>query len=72
MKPNIDMLIEDLVATALGNRTAREQFLFRQSLHNLVRLAKAEQMLEIKSSMTKLSGAAGARQNARQARVDGL
>lgn len=57
MKMPIEALIDNLVDAALGSNTARERFLFRESLRNLVRVAKAEQMVEIKANVAKLTGA---------------
>jgi hypothetical protein len=54
---SVEVVIEDLIVATLGeSRTAREKHLFRQALHGLVRLAKAEQMLEIRSNVKKLTG----------------
>lgn len=70
MKPNIDFFIDDLVNTAFGDKSVREQFLLRQTLHNLVRMAKTEQMLDIKASVHKLAGTSISSMHGRQARID--
>jgi len=72
MQAHTDSIIDDLVGIAMSDRTTREQFLFRQSLHNLVRLAKAEQMLDIRASVTRLTGAQPATGSDCKAKVDGL
>ena len=52
-----DMFIEDLVnATYGGSTNARQRFVFRETLLGLVRLAKAEQVLEMRTSLEKLIG----------------
>jgi hypothetical protein len=49
-------VIEDLMqSSSAAGMDARAQYFFRESLYSLVRLAKAEQMLEIKSSVAKLT-----------------
>lgn len=72
MKPRTETIIDDLVNATFSDRTARERFLFRQSLHNLVRLAKAEQLLDIRASVTTLTGVVHAPSNGREANIDGL
>jgi hypothetical protein len=72
MKVHTDSIIDDLVEIAMSGRTTREQFLFRQSLDNLVRLAKAEQMLDIRASVAKLTGAQSATGPASTAEIDEL
>ncbi len=48
-------IIEDLVrATCKGNVDVRKKYLLRESLRNLVRMAKAEQLLEIRRNSIKL------------------
>ena len=51
-----DQAISTLIEAA-GMRTAREQYLYRQSLLALVRLAKAEQMNEVRANVGMLIGA---------------
>ena len=56
-KLDSDDVIENLIITVLGgDATARQQYLFRENLRNLVRLAKAEQIVEIKSNVHRLTG----------------
>jgi hypothetical protein len=50
-----DQAISTLIEAA-GMRTAREQYLYRQSLLALVRLAKAEQMNEVRANVGMLIG----------------
>jgi len=51
-----ERVIEDLVrATCKGNNDIRSAYLMRESLRCLVRLAKTEKMMEIKSNSLKLS-----------------
>ena len=56
-KLDTDEVIENLVAAMLGeDASEREKYLYRENLRNLVRLAKSEQIMEVKSSVRKLSG----------------
>jgi hypothetical protein len=49
-------LIENMTNAFLGvDATTRQKYLFEQTLLSLVRLAKAEQRLEIKASVKKLT-----------------
>jgi hypothetical protein len=50
-----EQAISQLVAAA-GKLGARETHLYRESLFALVRLARAEQMREIRDSVTRLVG----------------
>lgn len=50
-----DQAISNLIDAA-GMQGAREQYLYRQSLLALVRLAKAEQMNEVRASVGMLIG----------------
>jgi len=50
-----DQAISTLIEAA-GMHTAREQYLYRQSLLALVRLAKAEQMNEVRANVGMLIG----------------
>lgn len=72
MKPNVETMIEDLVNSTVGNKSLREKHLFREALRNLARLAKAEQMLEIKTSVKKLTGALTTHASRRKAKIDRL
>lgn len=57
MKPTTETLIADLLHSPYGTALdARAKYLFRESLYSLVRLAKAEQLMEIKHSVGKLTG----------------
>lgn len=51
-----DQAISTLIEAA-GMHSAREQYLYRQSLLALVRLAKAEQMNEVRTNVGMLIGA---------------
>ena len=51
-----DQAIIDLIEAA-GTLNARERYLYRQSLQALVRLAKTEQMNEVRSNVGMLIGA---------------
>lgn len=56
-KLDSDAVIESLIAAVLENATARERHIFRENLRSLVRLAKAEQVTEIKANVRRLAGA---------------
>jgi hypothetical protein len=63
-------IIDSLVVACLGeDTTARQQHLLRENLRNLVRLAKAEQVMEIKTSVNKLVGAIDAQEARRRAKA---
>jgi hypothetical protein len=50
-----DQLIEELISASHGdNISAREKHAFREALRGLVRLAKAEQILAMKTDIKKL------------------
>lgn len=52
-----DQMIEDMVATNLGETvSARQKHVYREALRGLVRLAKAEQLHAMKSDVRKLTG----------------
>lgn len=58
MKANIDTekMISDLVNATCGKQAdAREKHVFRETLRQLVRLAKAEQLFEMKMNVKKLT-----------------
>jgi hypothetical protein len=56
-KPSTDTVIAELLDSPCGMMLdVRAKYLFRESLYSLVRLAKAEQMKEIKDSVEKLTG----------------
>lgn len=53
-----DRVIESLVAATLSkDATERQKHIYRENLRSLVRLAKSEQVVEIKSSVKRLAGA---------------
>lgn len=57
MKSNqhTEEMIEDLVNVTCGEQaSARERHVYREALRSLVRLAKAEQMFEMKSDIQML------------------
>jgi hypothetical protein len=57
IKPTTETVIADLLESPYGMALdARAKYLFRESLFSLVRLAKAEQIMEIKNSVEKLTG----------------
>lgn len=47
-------IIEEMVRSFCQHTTAREQYLFRQALHNLVFLAKAEKNQEFRSDVARV------------------
>lgn len=52
-----ETVIAELIDATYGkNLSAREKHVYRESLRSLVRLAKSEQTLEIKTSVRKLVG----------------
>lgn len=60
MQKNLDtdQVIEALIAATVGEEiTARQKHIYRENLRSLVRLAKAEQIVEIKANVKKLAGA---------------
>jgi hypothetical protein len=50
-----DAMIEEMIETNAG-LSAKQQFLLGESLRSLVRLAKSEQLREIKANVRKLTG----------------
>ena len=53
-----ERIIEDMVrASCKNNADVRVRHIMRESLRNLVRLAKAEQLLEIRRNSVKLAPA---------------
>ena len=55
---NTDQVIESLVTANLGeDATERQKHIYRENLRSLVRLAKSEQVVEIKANVKKLAGA---------------
>lgn len=60
MKKKLDTedVIENLITVTLSeDAPMRQRHLFRESLRSLVRLAKAEQIVEIKTNVRRLTGA---------------
>jgi hypothetical protein len=52
-----DALIEDLIHATYGSdANARQRFVFKEALLGLVRLAKAEQVMEMRTTLVKLVG----------------
>jgi len=73
MKPNMDVMIENLVEATMGQKgSAREMHVLRESLRALVRFAKAEQLIEIRTSVRKLTGAITITEGRRKAKVEAL
>lgn len=69
-KLDTDIVVENLVAAALGEgASARERHVFQENLRSLVRLAKAEQVVEIKMNVKKLTGALDAHAARRRAKA---
>lgn len=57
-KLDTDDVIENLITAILDkDATSRQRHLFRESLRSLVRLAKSEQVVEIKTNVRRLTGA---------------
>ena len=53
-----DQVIEALIAATITDEvTVRQKHIYRENLRSLVRLAKAEQIVEIKANVKKLAGA---------------
>lgn len=65
-----DDVIENLVSATLGEQaTARQKHVYREALRGLVRLAKSEQVVEIKTNVKKLTGALDAASARRRAKA---
>ncbi len=57
IETSTDLLISDLVTNLLPmTASVREKHLLRETLNSLVRLAKSEQILEMKSNIRRLTG----------------
>jgi hypothetical protein len=57
-KLDTDEVIENLIDATLSTAAPlRERHIYRESLRSLVRLAKAEQIVEIKANVRRLAGA---------------
>lgn len=72
MKSNVETMIESLIQAVHGDKSLREQFLLRESLRNLVRMARAEHMLEIKASAAKLTRSVTEHAARRKLKIDGM
>lgn len=69
-KLDTDDVIENLITAILSeDATARQRYLFRESLRSLVRLAKSEQVVEIKNNVRRLTGALEAHSARRRAKA---
>lgn len=69
-KVDSDTVIESLINATLGEEaTLRQKHVYREALHSLVRLAKSEQVVEIKTSVKKLTGAIEAASARRRAKA---
>lgn len=56
-KLDTDAVIENLITAILGeNASARQKHIYSENLRSLVRLAKVEQMMEIKANVRRLTG----------------
>lgn len=65
-----ETLIEELVAATSGKEaSARDKHVYREALRGLVRLAKSEQLHEMKANVDKLAGANMARAARRYAKA---
>lgn len=73
MTSNMDITIKNLVNATLGDSASlRDTRMLTESLRSLVRLAKAEQMSEIRTSVTKLTGSITSGAQRRKNKVDSL
>lgn len=65
-----DDIIESLISATLGQETnPRQTHVYREALRGLVRLAKSEQVMEIKTNVKKLTGAIEAASARRRAKA---
>jgi hypothetical protein len=65
-----DAVIESLLlATLSEDASSREKHVLRENLRSLVRLAKAEQVVEIKNNVRRLAGALEAHSARRRAKA---
>ncbi len=68
--PTTQEMVESLTNAYCAQHTdIRQRHVFEQTLHALVRLAKSEQMLEIKASVKKLTGTILVEPERRQTKV---
>jgi hypothetical protein len=69
-KRRTDKVIEDLTAATCGLQSdQRQSYVLAQALHGLVRLAKAEQLLEMRMDAEKASGSLACASRKRQTRA---
>jgi len=69
-KRRTDKVIEDLTAATCGLHSDKRQgYVLAQALHGLVRLAKAEQLLEMRMDAEKASGSLACASRKRQTRA---
>ena len=73
-KLDTDDVIESLIVASLGAEgsaegSARERHIYRENLRALVRLAKSEQVVEIKANVQKLAGVMEAQSARRRAKA---
>ena len=60
LKRRTDEVIEELIAATCGlHAGARQRHVYAQALHGLVRLAKVEQLLEMRMDAERAAGAGG-------------
>lgn len=64
-----DQVIEALIATLGEEASLREKHMYRESLRALVRLAKSDQLMDIKANIRKLTGAMETHQARRRAKA---
>ena len=64
-----DQAIEALMAVLGEEADSREKHMYRENLRALVRLAKSEQLMDIKESVRKLTGAMGTHHARRRAKA---
>jgi len=68
--PTSENIIDELIVAVYGYASgSREQFVFLQALHGLVRLAKTEQMLEVRMNVERAAGASAGSSSRRQTRA---
>lgn len=69
-KLETDLVIESMIIATLDkDATARQKHLYRESLRSLVRLAKSEQIRDIKMDVAKLTGMLGAHSSKKRSRA---
>jgi hypothetical protein len=69
-KRTTDAAIEDLVVAACNETTtAREKHMYREALRGLVRLARSDQMFEMRSNVNRLTAGVASRAARRKARA---